>query len=359
MEQNTQNLNDVSSIDIAKIWQSLKKHKRLYVILLPVSFVVGCIIALSLHNYYSCTVKLAPELSNRSRSVSLGNLASQLGINMGTSSSGMDALYPTLYPDLMNSVDFKVSLFPILIHKRDSTRQMTYYDYLKNEQKAPWWSEAIGSSIKWLISLVAEEKPEEVERIDPFQLTKVQASVVKAINNNVVCDVDKKTLVITINVTDQDPLIAATVADSVQQRLQAFITNYRTSKARVDYEYNKKLFRETKARYEKARRDFAAFADANQDVILESVRSKQADLENEMQLQYNIYTQVAAQLQAAEAKVQEDTPAFTTLQSATVPVRKDGPSRGKGVLSFVFLVFLGITVWILHKENQLKPLLGL
>ena len=163
MEQNTKNLNEVSSIDIAKIWQSLKKHKRLYVILLPVSFVVGCIIALSLHNYYSCTVKLAPELSNRSRSVSLGNLASQLGINMGTSSSGMDALYPTLYPDLMNSVDFKVSLFPILIHKRDSTRQMTYYDYLKNEQKAPWWSEAIGSSIKWLISLVAEEKPEETE----------------------------------------------------------------------------------------------------------------------------------------------------------------------------------------------------
>ena len=78
-----------------------------------------------------------------------------------------------------------------------------------------------------------------------------------------------------------------------------------------------------------------------------------------MQLQYNIYTQVAAQLQASEAKVQEDTPAFTTLQSATVPVRKAGPSRSKGVLSFVFLVFLGITVWILHKENQLKPLLGL
>jgi uncharacterized protein involved in exopolysaccharide biosynthesis len=359
MEQNTQNLNEESSIDFSQMRQALKKHARLYKILLPAAFLLACFYQLSLHNYYSCTVKLAPELSNKSRSVSLGNLASQFGLNLGTTSAGMDAINPTLYPDLMNSVDFKVSLFPIMIHKRDSTRQMSYYDYLKNEQKSPWWSEAIGSSIKWMISLIAEDKPEEVERIDPFQLTKVQASVVKAINNNVVCDVDKKTLVITINVTDQDPLIAATVADSVQQRLQAFITNYRTSKARVDYEYNKKLFRETKARYEKARRDFAAFADANQDVILESVRSKQADLENEMQLQYNIYTQVAAQLQASEAKVQEDTPAFTTLQSATVPVRKAGPSRGKGVLSFVFLVFLGITVWILHKENQLKPLLGL
>ena len=359
MEQNIQNMNEDSSIDFSKMWQSLKKHSRLYKILLPAAFLLACVYQLSLHNYYSCTVKLAPELSSKARTSVLGGLASQLGINMMTSTQGADALYPTLYPDLMNSVDFKVSLFPIQIHKRDSTRLMTYYDYLKNEQKAPWWSEGIGGTMKWLISLISEDKPDEVEKIDPFQLTKVQALVVKAIDNNVVCDVDKKTMVITINVTDQDPLIAATVADSVQNRLQAFITNYRTSKARGDLEFNQKLFRETKARYEKARRDFASFADANQDVILESVRSKQTDLENEMQLQYNAYTQVAAQLQAAEAKVQEDTPAFTTLQSATVPVKKAGPARSKGVLFFVFLVFLGTTVWILHKENQLKPLLGL
>lgn len=358
MEQNNSNMNDQSSIDFSKIWEALKKHKRLYKIILPAAFILACFYQLSLHNYYNCTVKLAPELSNKSRS-SLGGLASQLGLNIVSSGSGMDALYPTLYPDLMNSVDFKVSLFPILVHKRDSTRMMTYYDYLKNEQKAPWWSEAIGGTMKWLISLIADEEPKEVEKIDPFRLTKTQDLIVKSLDKMVVCDVDKKTMVITIKVTDQDPLIAATVADSVQHRLQDFITNYRTSKARGDLEYNQKLFKETKARYEKARRDFASFADANQDVILESVRSKQTDLENEMQLQFNAYTQVAAQLQTAEAKVQEDTPAFTTLQSATVPVKKAGPSRGKGVLVFVFLVFLGTTVWILHKENQLKPLLGL
>lgn len=355
------NLNNIeeNSIDFGGIWNALKKHKRLYLIFLPVSFIVGCIYALSLHNYYSCTVKLAPELSSRARTSVLGGLASQLGVNMVSNTPGADALYPTLYPDLMNSVDFKVSLFPILIHKRDSTRMMTYYDYLKNEQKSTWWSEAISGTLKWIFGLFRDDVPVQEDKINPFQLTKVQSSIVKMLDQKVVCDVDKKTMVITINVVDQDPLIAATMADSVQQRLQSFITNYRTSKARVDLEYNQKLFKEAKARYEKSRREFASFADANQEVILERVRSRQADLENEMQLQYNIYTQVAAQLQAAEAKVQEDTPAFTTLQSATVPVRKTGPKRAKGVLSFVFVVFLGISLWILYKENQLKPLLGL
>ena len=180
----------------------------------------------------------------------------------------------------------------------------------------------------------------------------------QAINKKVICSVNEKTMVISITVTDQDPLIAATVADSVRNRLQAFITSYRTSKARVDLEFNRKLFQEAKARYEKARKDYAAFADANQDVILESVRSRQTDLENEMQLQYNIYTQVTGQLQTAEARVQEETPAFTTLQSATVPVLKSGPARAKKVIVFTFSIFVLLTCWVLYKENLLKSLLG-
>lgn len=104
---------------------------------------------------------------------------------------------------------------------------------------------------------------------------------------------------------------------------------------------------------------YASYSDANQDMILQSYKTKLIDLENEMQLQFNNYNAVAQQAQLAEAKVQEETPAFTTLQSATVPVKKEGPGRVKMVLIFLFLAFLGTTVYILNKENQLKPLLGL
>ena len=190
-------------------------------------------------------------------------------------------------------------------------------------------------------------------------LTKQQTRIVQVIDRKVVCSVDKKTMVITISVTDQDPLIAATMADTVKNRLQNFITDYRTKKARVDLEYNRKLFKEAKARYDKARQLYASFSDANQDLILQSARTKLVDLENEMQLQFNNYNAVAQQLQLSEAKVQEDTPAFTTLQSATVPVKKAGPARTKMVLVFLILVFLGTTVYVLHKEKQLKSLLGL
>ena len=356
------NNEEQSSIDFVKIFQDLLRHKWLYFKVLPIAFVLAAIYALSLPNYYNCTVKLSPEMSSTKASAGgLAALASSFGVNLGTGGVGTEALFPTLYPDLMNSVDFKTSLFsvPVTIEgdkeEGEKDRTLSYYDYLSKEQKTTWW----GAGMKALFSIFKSKEEEMDKKVDPFRLTKDQTEIVKTINQNIVCDVDKKTMVITINVTDQNAVICANMADTVKTRLQKFITDYRTSKARVDLEYNRKIAAETKARYEKARRRYAEFADANQDIILESVRQRLTDLENEMQLQYNAYQQVAAQLLAAEAKVQEETPAFTTLQSATVPVKKSGPKRAQMCLIFLFLAFLGTTAWILYKEDDLKPLLGL
>lgn len=362
MEEQQKNLlqEEESGIDFGAVFGAMKKHKRLYYKVLPLTFVLACIYTLGLRNYYTCEVKLSPELSTKSsRSSSLSMLASQFGMNLGNSAMGSEALFPTLYPDLMNSTDFKASLFNVPVHKKDSTRIISYYDYLANEQKPSWWGAILSAPFKALGALIGTKDTIDQHRVDPFMLTKQQANIVDMIDKKVVCEIDNKTMVISITVTDQDPLICALMADTVKNRLQNFITDYRTKKARVDLEYNRKLFKEAKARYDKARQLYASFSDANQDLILQSARTKLVDLENEMQLQFNNYNSVAQQLQMAEAKVQEDTPAFTTLQSATVPVLKAGPARAKMVLIFLFLAFLGTTVYILHKENQLKPLLGM
>lgn len=362
-EQKAQEPKKSSGLDFVKIYQDLLKHKRLYYKVLPITFVLAAVYALALPNYYSCTVKLSPELTSSRASSGLAALASSFGFNMGQGSGGMgtEALFPTLYPELINSTDFKTSLFsvPVTIEgkKDEKSRTMTYYDYLTKEQKKPWFSAILGAPFK-LISSMFNSQSSMVNdpKVNPFRLTRKQDLVVKAINRKITCEIDKKTLVITINVTDQNPVIAATMADTVKTRLQNFITAYRTSKVRVDLEYYKKIYGETKARYEDARQRYAEFVDANQDIILQTVRQKQVDLENEMQLQYNAYTQIAQQLMAAEAKVQEETPAFTTIQSATVPVLKAGPSRAKMCLVFLFLAFIGTTAWILYKEGDLMSL---
>ena len=348
-------------ISFSDLWSIAKKYKKLFAKVAAITFVIACVLLLCLPNYYRAQVTLAPELSGSSSTSSLSSLASSFGIKLGgDNGNGSEALFPTLYPDMMNSVDFKTSLFPIKVHEIDSEEEYTYYEYLLDHQKAPWWSTIIGGTRKtvfgFIRSLFSKEDESANSVVDPFRLTKEQADIIKTMNEKIGCDVDTKTLVISISVTDQDPLVAAVMADSVKQRLQDAITSYRTSKARVDLDYNKKLYEETKAKYDDARQKYAVFADANQGMILQSARSKLIELENDMQLQYQAYTSVAAQLQAAEAKVQEDTPAFTTLQNATVPVKKAGPGRAKWAILYTLLSILCTAVYVLHKEHYLIPL---
>jgi len=344
---------------IGQLWLDIKKHKRLYYKVLPITFVVAAILTLSMPNYYKCTVMLAPEIPGGNNGTGgLASLASNFGINLNSNNSGVDAIMPTLYPDLMNSVAFRASLFSVKVQKKDDESPMTYYSYLKNHQRVPWWSYALkapGKFVGWLGTQVSGKKPEKRRKFDPFRLTKKQMEIVDVMAKMVVCDVDKKTMVITINVTDQDPLIAATMADSVQVHLQNFITDYRTRKARIDLAYSQKLYKEAQQRYEKARQKSASYNDANHHVFMNSVRSKQIKLENELALQYQAYSQVATQLQIAEAKVQENTPAFTLLQPATVPVKKAGPARARTCLIVLFLAFLATSLWVIHREGHLLP----
>lgn len=342
-----------SGIDFGAIWVAIKKQWKMYAIVVPAFMVLGVAYSLNKVNYYTSKVMLAPEANTSSGGSSgLASLARRFGVGGArTASSGqdVDAIVPDLYPDLINSVDFKTKLFEVTVHHKRKKDYMPYYNYLLRYQKKGWWSKLMGNRTDTL----------RIDPVNPFELTKRQAAIAQMINRNVVCDVDKKTGVITITVTDQDPYISACMADSVKGRLQKFITDYRTEKARRDLAYQTKLFKEAKAKYVAVREKYIDYSDANQEIVLESVRSKLEDLENDMQLKYNSYTALVAAVENAQAKVQEVTPAFTTLQSATVPVRKSGPSRSKICLVFIFVGVLVSTVAALWREKQLKNLLGM
>lgn len=347
-----------TQLSFKKLWLDIKKHKGLLVKSLVITFVVAAFISLSKPNYYTCTVMLAPELSgSKGGNSALSGLASSFGVSLGSSSTG-DALVPTLYPDLMNSTVFMSSLFaiPVTFEEDDSMKTATYYEYLLDHQRAPWWSTARKAAFSAIRSLFVDQE-EEVSTVNPFHLTKRQADIVEVLKKKVVCDVDEKTQVINIDVVDQDPIVAATLADSVQTRLQKFITDYRTRKARIDLDYNRKLLVEAEERYDKARYDYSNYSDANRKSLFEDKHSERQKLETKLQVASRSYSQMAAQLQLAEAKVQEETPAFTMLQPPSVPVKKTGPNRAMFCFNFLFLAAIITIVYIFHKEGDLLPLL--
>ncbi|SFG62222.1 chain-length determining protein [Prevotella sp. KH2C16] len=329
---------DVAVIDLRLIVKKIKSNKLPYLIVLPIALMIFVFVILSVPRYFTTDTKLAPEVENASPSGTIGTLASSLGIDISQIKSS-DAITPLLYPELMEDDRFIVDLFGIKIQTLDG-QKYTYSDYLANHQKEAWWGKIFSK----------EKAPLPTNRVIPYHLTKEQAKVAEKIRSDVSLKVDSKDGVITITATSQDPMVCKILADSISTRLKQYITTYRTDKARKDVLYYKKLVQEAQAKYERARQIYASYSDANQDVVLQSVQSKIEDLENDMQLKFNTYSNAKNQYDAAQAKLQEKTPVFTILKGASVPIKPSGPKRMIFVLVMEILTALILTIWVMRKD---------
>ncbi len=340
-------------IDLLELAGKVWAGRRLVLKWCGIAVVVALVVAFSIPKEYTATVMLAPEVENGSRSMgSLSALAGMAGINMGSGEGG-DALSPDLYPDIVSSINFTTELFAVPVTDVEGELQTDLFSYLQNEQRSPWWSVVISfpfKCISWVMSLLQDET-EETGQLDPFHLTQEEMAVVKTLNNRIAVSVDKKTAVITLSVTMQDPLIAATMTDTVMQRLQNYITDYRTNKARHDLEFTQRLYDEAQKKYYDAQQTYADYVDMNQNIALRSVQTRQERLQNEMNLAYNLYNQTAQQLQLAKAKVQENTPVYTVVQAATVPLQASKPSKVMILVGMVFLAAVGAVGWILFGKG--------
>ncbi len=347
--------NDDNRIDLLSIGKLLLKQKRIFGITIGIAILIGIIVAFSIPKTYDTEVILAPEINTgNGLSGNLSDLASMVGVNLnGNSNGGVDAIYPELYPKIINSTPFLTSMFYVRVTSSDQTmKDITLFDYITKHRKMPWWNKiitAIGKLFTHKKNILSKSA-----QINSFKLSEEQDGVAGFIKSMISCSVDKKTSIITIDVTAQDAQIAAQLADNVQLKIQQYITDYRTKKARKDLVYAQNLFQEAKAQYLRSMQQYGSYSDANTDVVLQSYKSKQDEMENEMQLKYNIYTQCVQQLQVAKAKVQERIPAFTEIQPATVSLKKSGPKRMLIVFVFIFLDIVITSIYVLAKDAKNK-----
>lgn len=325
-------------IEISDVWCDIKKHLKLYYIILPIAFIVSLIYALGQINLYSCEVVLSPEITPDSRS----KLFQFLKLVEGGYSINeeRDWFAPPIYPEIVKSSAFKERLLSVKIKPFVSQDEMTYHYYLANYQKVTWW--------KTLFNDVSRQDPPHINTYKPSYN---EYMLLEGLTGLVKCSVDPKTLIITVKVTDQNPEVCALIADSARVLLQEQIETHYSQKAAIDMEYNKKIANQKRESYLKAAKDFSDYADSNREATLLKTKTQLNYLEQEMNLQYNAYSNTLGQVIASEARVQEAKPAFTILKSATVPTDHNWPNRAKMVIMFVIYVFYMITCYVLYKEK--------
>lgn len=336
---------DVIRLDL--IYQIVWSRRKKLVLFSAITAVLAYVLILAVPRTYTATVVLAPEYDNGSSSGVTG-IASSLGLDLGGINASEDAIVPSFYPDLMRSTDFVVPLFDVPVKTLDGTFEGTYREYLLTQTQSAWWSKMI-NFVKNGFKSSKPNKAVLTEKVDPYRLTERQTLLAKVISASILCNVDRKTSVISLTCISQDPLVSTMMADAVKEKLQIAITEYRTAKARNELEHARLLRENSYADYLKKQKEYAAYADSHNDLVLNEYRMKMEALENEMQIAFNAYSASKSQEQMAEAKVSQKTPAFTTLQNATVPVKPSGPKRVMFAMAMAVLCFFILSAYWVYK----------
>ena len=323
-----------------------------------IGLIIGVIVAISIPKQYTVEVTLSPEMGNNKGGGLSGLAASFLGsgVSMG---DGTDALNASLSADIVSSTPFLLELSNMKVPVSGS-EEISLSSYL-DEESSPWWSYVIGFPgmvIGGVKSLFIEDEDESIfsdkASQGTIELSKKESQKIESLKKKIVASVDKKTSMTSVTATFQDSKVAAVVADSVVKKLQEYIIDYRTSKSKEDCIYLEKLFKERQQEYYVAQKKYADYMDSHNNIILQSVRTEQERLQNDMSLAYQVYSQVASQLQVARAKVQEEKPVFAVVEPAVVPLEPSGTSRKVYVLAFIFLSVCIVISWNLFGRDFLK-----
>lgn len=338
--------------------QVIAIRKKLYKAA-AVGLVLGVIIALSIPKQYTVSVTLSPEMGGEKSGSGLASMAASF-LGGSVSTDNPDALNATLAPDIVASTPFLLELLDARVVTQDKSIDTTFTAYLE-KQKAPWWgyiTGAPGMAINGIKSLLSEEKSlnGEVTQSGSIEISEEEAQKLNGLRKSIIAEVDKKTAITTLTVSLQDPKVTATIADSVVAKLQQYITSYRTRKAKEDCSYLETLYKERQQEYYAAQQRYANYVDANSNVVFQTTLAERERLQNDMNLAYQVYSQVAQQLQMARAKVQEVKPVFAVVEPAVVPLRPSGTSRKMIVLGWIFLALAGTGGWELWGQGYWKKL---
>ena len=351
-------VDEENEIDLMDILRRIVGIRKAIYKAAGIGLLIGIVVAISIPKQYTVTVTLSPEMGSAKEGGLSGLAASFLG-NGVTMGDATDALNASLSADIVSSTPFlmELSAMKIPVTRNEVMTLDTYLD----EESSPWWGYIIGVPgmvIGGVKSLFTEDE-EGVMSSDKasqgtIELSKKELRKISTLKKMITASVDKKNSMTSVTVTFQNPMVAAVVADSVVNKLQEYIIDYRTFKAKEDCLYLEKLFKERQQEYYAAQQKYADYLDSHDNIILQSVRAEQERLQNDMSLAYQVYSQVASQLQIARAKVQEEKPVFAVVEPAVVPLDPSGTSKKIYVLVFIFLCVCIVIFWNLFGKDFLN-----
>jgi len=324
----TQNLAE-DEIDLIEIAAKLWANRKFIFKVIAIFAATGILIAIFTPNEYTANTTMVPQTGEKRVGGNLSGLAAMAGINLGSMSSG-EVLSPSVYPKILNNVNFQKELIYSKFSFEKAEEPISYYEYATNKQYATF--NLLGFVKKytiWLPGVVigaikGEQKKTDFSLLSNSKLINKlsirEGKVIKTVISNLNIGLNSKDGYISLSFTDGEPRLSAEVVLAAQKLIQKYITEFKIEKVRSNLEFVERSYNEARDNFENKQAELARFRDANKSFASAVAKTQEEKLTSEYNLLLGIYTELAKQKEQAKIAVTETTPILTIIEPVTIPL---------------------------------------
>ncbi len=347
-------------IDLIVLAKTMWNGRKLIIKIVLVFMLLGLSIAIFSAKEYTASSTMVPQISsNKSKLGGLSSLAAMAGFNLDMNMETSE-LSPYIYPQIVQSVPFQLELMETPFKFEGIDQPISIYEYYTDYAKPNVFSLIMKYTVGLpfvIINALKPDKPEVSPAIandsllySPIALTENQELIRKMLADRVTLETNDKEGYVVLNAIAHDPNVAAQVAHKAQTLLQKYITEFKIKKATAQLNFIAERYAEKKKEFQKTQSNLAVFVDRNKNVTSAVARTEQDRLQNEYKLAFEVYSQLAQQLEQAQIQVKEDTPVFSIVKPVTVPIEKSKPNRPMILVIWTFLGGIIGVGWLFVKH---------
>ena len=349
--------NNEDEIDLIELLKKIYIEKRFIIKSSIITAVVGVLFALIQPNQYTSSTTFIPQLSTEMKAggSSLSGLASLAGINLG-GVEGSSEFPPTLYPQVIESVPFRLKLLSSSVNINNDTKILSDYILSKKSFNLVGIKKYTIGLPSLIVGIFRTEDSAKKSLSEIYNISKDDKLLFEHLENNLTLSVNDKEGFITMSFTDENKNVAAQITSFAQSMLQEKIIEFKIKSSKELLDFTIEQYDQKKYAFEALQDERAIFVDKNINISSSLYQNKLNRIESELSIAQSVVQQLATQVEQAKLKVNKDTPVFTTIKPVSVPYEKSAPSRTQIVIVFLFLGLIFSTGYVLIKDPLIKIL---
>lgn len=311
---------------VKKVWTGWK-----FIFTVSVFFAfIGIVVALLSPIVYTSSSTFILSSGIDDNKSSIGGVASLVGINLGGMTSD-NQIPATMYPTVVESVEFKRQLLDEYIDQ-DKTIKLKSF----------------------LIDYYSVNLDDFTTKNNEFFVSEGDDNLFEILKKIINISVNEKDGFVSISANMPTSEYAANTCINARKILQTIVINTKIKSAKENLNFTQEQLNLKKIEFDEIQDRIAYFEDSNLNIINSKYKNELSKLKAEFQIINSVYTELSKRLEQSKLQVNQDTPVFSIVKEASMPVLRSSPKRTQIVLIFAVLGLFISAIYVISKDSLVR-----